>query len=112
MKGVIEELAIVKPVKLAIEGVSKWFREGVVETHALDNVSMTVEEGEFVCLVGPSGCGKSTLLNMIAGLDRPDEGSIVADGKMVAEPGRDRMMMFRNRRSSRGSMCWAMSFLD
>jgi NitT/TauT family transport system ATP-binding protein len=75
--------------------VSKTFREGVVVTHALDNVSLEVDEGEFVCLVGPSGCGKSTLLNMIAGLEFPDQGSIVADGKMVTGPGRDRMVMFQ-----------------
>ena len=95
MNGVSQELALVKPLKLSIAGVSKWFRQGVVETHALDNVSLDVDESEFVCLVGPSGCGKSTLLNMIAGLDRPDEGSIMADGKLVTEPGRDRMMMFQ-----------------
>jgi NitT/TauT family transport system ATP-binding protein len=95
MAGIEEELRLVKPLKLSIDGVSKWFREGVVETHALDNVSLQVDEGEFVCLVGPSGCGKSTLLNMIAGLDFPDKGSIMADGKMVTEPGRDRMVMFQ-----------------
>ena len=95
MNGVSKELEIVKPLKLSIDGVSKWFREGVVETHALDNVSLSVDESEFVCLVGPSGCGKSTLLNMIAGLDFPDQGTIMADGKLVTEPGRDRMVMFQ-----------------
>jgi NitT/TauT family transport system ATP-binding protein len=95
MNGVSQELELVKPIKLSISGVSKWFREGVVETHALDQVSLDVDESEFVCLVGPSGCGKSTLLNMIAGLDKPDEGTIMADGKLVKEPGRDRMMMFQ-----------------
>ena len=54
-----------------------------------------MDEGEFVCLVGPSGCGKSTLLNMIAGLEFPDQGTIIADGKLVTEPGRDRMVMFQ-----------------
>ena len=95
MNGVSKELEIVKPLKLSIDGVSKWFREGVVETHALDNVSLSVDESEFVCLVGPSGCGKSTLLNMIAGLDFPDAGTIMADGRLVTEPGRDRMVMFQ-----------------
>lgn len=90
-----DELRELKPVKLAIRGVSKTFRDGVVETHALDNVSLEVDEGEFVCLVGASGCGKSTLLNMIAGLEFPDHGSIIADGKMVVSPGRDRMVMFQ-----------------
>lgn len=92
---VAEELRTVHPTKLSIEHVSKWFKEGVVETHALDDVSLHVDEAEFVCLVGPSGCGKSTLLNMIAGLESPDEGKIMADGKEISEPGRDRMMMFQ-----------------
>ena len=92
---VAEELQIVKPLKLDISGVTKWFRDGVVQTHALDNVSLQVDEGQFVCLVGASGCGKSTLLNMIAGLEQADSGTIVADGKVVTEPGRDRMVMFQ-----------------
>jgi NitT/TauT family transport system ATP-binding protein len=95
MSGVADELAEVRPLKLAINGVSKWFRDGTVQTHALDNVSLNIDEGQFVCLVGPSGCGKSTLLNMIAGLEFADQGAILAEGKMVTEPGRDRMMMFQ-----------------
>jgi NitT/TauT family transport system ATP-binding protein len=95
MSGVTEELQIIKPIKLAIDHVSKWFREGVVKTHALDDVSLTVDEGEFVVLVGKSGCGKSTLLNMIAGLEKPDKGTIATEGKPVTAPGRERMMMFQ-----------------
>jgi NitT/TauT family transport system ATP-binding protein len=95
MNGVAQELELVKPSKLSIDGVSKWFREGVVKTHALDDVSLSVDESEFVCLVGPSGCGKSTLLSMIAGLDFPDAGAIMCDGQPVTEPGRDRMVMFQ-----------------
>jgi len=93
--NIADELAQVPPTRLEIAGVSKWFREGVVQTHALDNVSLTVGEGEFVCLVGPSGCGKSTLLNMIAGLDFPDSGTIETSGKKIDGPGRDRMVMFQ-----------------
>jgi NitT/TauT family transport system ATP-binding protein len=90
-----EELALVTPSKLAVEGVSKCFRTKRGELHALDNVSLQVNEGEFVCLVGPSGCGKSTLLNIIAGLEKPEQGRVLADGHPVSEPGRDRMMMFQ-----------------
>ncbi len=93
--AVADELGPIKPLKVAIRGVSKTFREGVVETNALEDVNLDVDESEFVCLVGPSGCGKSTLLSMIAGLEFPDKGSILADGKPVAGPGRDRMVMFQ-----------------
>jgi NitT/TauT family transport system ATP-binding protein len=95
VNNVAGELAHVRPSKLAIDHVSKWFLEGVVKTQALDDVSVSVDEGEFVCLVGPSGCGKSTLLNVIAGLEFPDSGSVLMDGKAVSGPGRERMMMFQ-----------------
>jgi NitT/TauT family transport system ATP-binding protein len=90
-----QELTSATPEKLVVEGVSKRFRTKRGAVHALDNVSLTVKEGEFVCLVGPSCCGKSTLLNIIAGLDRPDQGQVLADGKAVTGPGRERMMMFQ-----------------
>jgi NitT/TauT family transport system ATP-binding protein len=61
----------------------------------LDDVSLHIAEGEFVCLVGPSGCGKSTLLNIIAGLDRADRGTVFADGRPVEGPGPHRLMMFQ-----------------
>jgi NitT/TauT family transport system ATP-binding protein len=81
--------------KLVVENVTKRFRTHKGEIHALDNVSLAVREGEFVCLVGPSGCGKTTLLNLIAGLDLPDSGQILANGKPVTGPGSDRMVMFQ-----------------
>jgi len=81
--------------KLVVESVTKRFRTRKGEIHALDNISLAVREGEFVCLVGPSGCGKTTLLNLIAGLDLPDDGRILADGKPVTGPGSDRMVMFQ-----------------
>ena len=95
MMAVQDELRNVAPEKLVVEGVSKWFRSRRAAVHALDNVSLNVHEGEFVCLVGPSGCGKSTLLNIIAGLEMPDSGQVLADGKPVTGPGRERMMMFQ-----------------
>jgi NitT/TauT family transport system ATP-binding protein len=89
------ELVSAPPEKLAVEGVSKTFRTERADVHALDNVSLNVREGEFVCLVGPSGCGKSTLLNIIAGLEMPDIGRVLADGKPVTDPGSERLMMFQ-----------------
>jgi len=90
-----EELQPIAPSKLAVEHVSKEFQTGSGGVKALDDVSLSIGEGEFVCLVGPSGCGKSTLLNIIAGLEEPDTGQVLADGKKVTEPGRDRMVMFQ-----------------
>ena len=81
--------------KLSIRGMSKRFVSGKRTVHALDDVSLDVGEGEFVCLVGPSGCGKSTLLNLVAGLDQADSGQISADGIPITAPGRDRMVMFQ-----------------
>ena len=95
MTTIQDELQNLPPEKLVVEGVSKWFRTRRANVHALDNVSLNVKEGEFVCLVGASGCGKSTLLNIIAGLETPDRGQVLADGKLVTGPGRERMMMFQ-----------------
>ena len=89
------ELLPTTPAKLAVEGVSKTFRTARSTVHALDQISLQVSEGEFVCLVGPSGCGKSTLLSIIAGLEKPDAGRVLADGAPVSEPGRDRMVLFQ-----------------
>jgi len=90
-----QELQNVSAEKLVVENVSKTFFHRRLKVHALDDVSLNVSEGEFVCLVGPSGCGKSTLLNIIAGLEKPDSGQVMADGKIVTGPGRERMVMFQ-----------------
>jgi NitT/TauT family transport system ATP-binding protein len=81
--------------KLVLEQVSKWFKTSSLHVHALDDVTLRIAEGEFVCLVGPSGCGKSTLLNIIAGLDRPDHGLVQADGQTITGPGPHRLVMFQ-----------------
>jgi NitT/TauT family transport system ATP-binding protein len=84
-----------RPAKLLVENVSKRFTSSRATVQALENVSLTVTEGEFVCLIGPSGCGKSTLLDIMAGLTMPDSGRVLADGKLVEGPGRQRLVMFQ-----------------
>ena len=90
-----QELLNVRPESIEVLAVSKSFHGARGLTHALDTVSLRVAEGEFVCLVGPSGCGKSTLLNIIAGLEKPDSGRVLASGAPIGAPGRDRMVMFQ-----------------
>ena len=81
--------------KLVLEHVSKWFQTSSLKVHALDDVTLHIPEGEFVCLVGPSGCGKSTLLSIIAGLEQPDRGLVQADGETIVGPGPHRLVMFQ-----------------
>lgn len=91
-----EDAAPAKPsAKLVVDGVSKWFKTARNTVHALDSISLSVRDGEFICLVGPSGCGKSTLLDIIAGLTKPDQGRVFADDKPVEGPGRHRLVMFQ-----------------
>ncbi len=71
-------------MKLEIKNLKKLFRTDTVETAALNNVSFTVNDGDFVAVMGPSGCGKSTLLNILGLLDNPTAGSYRIDGLEVA----------------------------
>ena len=80
-----------------IENISKVYRTETVETLALDNVSLTVDKGEFVSVMGPSGCGKSTLLIIIGILDTPTSGKIEIDGTEVSKLGVKAMAAFRNK---------------
>jgi NitT/TauT family transport system ATP-binding protein len=81
---------------ITLDKVAKHFTSRRGTHHALSDVSLTIDEGQFVCLLGPSGCGKSTLLNLVAGLERPDEGTITLDGKPIDGPGPDRSVMFQD----------------
>lgn len=84
-------------MKVELESVTKVFGTGKREESvvALEDVSFSVKEKEFVCILGPSGCGKTTLIRIIAGLEKQTKGSVLLDGKPITEPGRDRCMVFQ-----------------
>ena len=82
---------------LETKNLKKIYGSGENEVHALDGVSISVEEGEFVAIVGTSGSGKSTLLNMLGGLDRPTSGSVVVRGKELMQMKDEQLTIFRRR---------------
>ena len=70
---------------IELRNVTKTFTSGAESVTPVDDLDFDVERGEFVCLMGPSGSGKTTLLHLLAGIDRPTEGSVVVDGERVHE---------------------------
>jgi NitT/TauT family transport system ATP-binding protein len=80
---------------LEITHLAKTYGTGPKATHAIADVSFTVEDREFVCVVGPSGCGKTTLLKCVAGLLRPSHGEIVLRGKRVTSPPEEMALVFQ-----------------
>jgi bicarbonate transport system ATP-binding protein len=81
---------------LVIEDVSKVYPTPTGSYTVLENVNLTVNQGEFICVIGHSGCGKSTLLNMVSGFASPTTGSVRVNGKPIKKPGPDRMVVFQN----------------
>lgn len=81
--------------KLEARGIAKYFAHESHRLKALGGISLKVDSGDFVCLVGPSGCGKSTFLRIIAGLEVPDEGEVLFDGRAVSGTGPERIMVFQ-----------------
>lgn len=82
---------------LRVENLTKIYGKGSTEVVALDNVSFSVQKGEFVAIVGASGSGKSTLLHLLGGVDRPTRGKVYIDGKDIYDFDDDKLAIFRRR---------------
>jgi nitrate ABC transporter ATP-binding subunit len=83
------------PSFLEIDNVAKIYPTKTGGYTVLENVSLNVQQGEFICLIGHSGCGKSTLLNMVSGFSQPTHGEVRLQGKPIVKPGPDRMVVFQ-----------------
>ena len=81
--------------KIRAEHIDKVYKTGKKSVAAIEDVSIDIQDNDFVCIVGPSGCGKSTLLRMLAGLDFPSAGNIIVNDRKVTGPGPDRGMVFQ-----------------
>ncbi|MDK3159204.1 nitrate ABC transporter ATP-binding protein [Kamptonema cortianum] len=81
---------------LVLDNLSKVYPTPTGPYTVLENVNLTVSEGEFICLIGHSGCGKSTLLNMVGGFTQPSTGEVRLPTGVVTQPGPDRMVVFQN----------------
>ena len=82
---------------LRVEHLSKIYGKGENEVRALDDVSFSVEKGQFVAIIGPSGSGKSTLLHILGGVDRPAAGKVFLEGQDVFAQNEDQLAIFRRR---------------
>jgi putative ABC transport system ATP-binding protein len=82
---------------LRVENLTKTYGSGEAEVKALDNVSFTVEKGEFIAIIGPSGSGKSTLLHILGGVDRPTSGKVFIEGIDIYTLDETKLAIFRRR---------------
>ena len=82
---------------LEVKNLRKTYGKGENAVHAVDDVSFSVEEGEFVAIVGASGSGKSTLLHLLGGVDRPTSGKVLIDGRDIYKMSDDALAIFRRR---------------
>ena len=83
---------------LRVEHLTKIYGKGENEVKALDNVSFTIEQGEFVAIIGPSGSGKSTMLHMLGGVDKPTRGKVFVGGQDVYAQNEEQLAVFRRRK--------------
>ncbi len=83
-------------MSIEVKNINKSFQSKKTDKlSVLEDINLTINDGELVCLLGPSGCGKTTLLRLIAGLDYPTSGEIVANGEVVKKPSGDRAVIFQ-----------------
>ena len=82
--------------EILIRDLSFRYKDSRQRRPVLDRVGLEIRDGEFLCIIGASGCGKSTLLRILAGLEKPDSGSLLLNGRPVSGPGADRMIVFQD----------------
>ena len=83
-------------MSIEVKNIYKTFKSKKTDQlSVLENINLTINDGELICLLGPSGCGKTTLLRLIAGLEQPTSGEIVANGEVVKKPSGDRAVIFQ-----------------
>ena len=80
---------------IEIKNICKSFEGKNKNLSVLKDINLTINDGELICLLGPSGCGKTTLLRLIAGLEQPTSGEIIANGELVKKPSGDRAVIFQ-----------------
>ena len=99
---------------LQIRQLAKSYSDAPGTKPVFHRVNVDIEKGEFVCIIGHSGCGKTTVLNMLAGLDAPNDGVIVVDGRAISAPSLDRAVIFQGHallpwRTVMGNVAFAVS---
>jgi ABC-type nitrate/sulfonate/bicarbonate transport system ATPase subunit len=96
MNALAPRLDVNASIAIELRGVGHAFDLDGAHLPVLADIDLSVAAGEFVALLGPSGCGKSTLLRLIAGLEAPSSGTILADGRSIAKPDPSRNLVFQD----------------
>ncbi|MBZ4667621.1 MAG: transporter related protein [Defluviitaleaceae bacterium] len=92
-----KNLSVISDIILDMENVSHTYYDDLGNhVEALKNINLSVFRGEFLSIIGASGCGKTTLLRLIAGLEKPDTGTLILNGEEISEPGPERGYVFQN----------------